>query len=74
MFDRVLDMSLEDFIVATQRYSWKFYEYRDDGSMIRVEIPRGEDTLVLMIDASDEHAKMLKKEGFILQEKQWGQN
>ena len=68
MFDRVLSMSLGDFVSATERFKWRFYEIDPDDESIRVEVPRGEDTLVLNIQKTDEHLRMLKNEGFIHQE------
>lgn len=73
VFDRVLDMDLVDFIQATERFKWKFYEITSDEETIRVEVPRGDtENLVLYLDNSKDAILSLEAEGFHLQEiKQW---
>ena len=73
VFDRVLDMDLADFIQATERFKWKFYEITSDEETIRVEVPRGDsENLVLYLNNSEDAVLVLETEGFHLQEiKQW---
>jgi len=73
VFDRVLDMDLADFIQATERFKWKFYEITSDEETIRVEVPRGDsENLVIYLDNDEDTIISLNVEGFHRQEiKQW---
>lgn len=73
VFDRVLDMDLADFIQATERFKWKFYEVKEGADVIRVEVPRGDsECLVLYLDWSEDMEIKLQSEGFHEQKiKQW---
>ena len=73
MYDRVLTLSIEDFDRITERYKWRFYEIIEDGARIRVEVPKGDqEVLVVYYPYDSQTEEELQRRGFILQEvKNW---
>lgn len=73
MFDRVLELDLGDFMNATQRFKWRFFEVLPDGDRIRIEVPKGDtENLVLIVENTAEIVLALKANDFIEQEiKTW---
>lgn len=67
--ERILDLKLSEAVDMFVRYKWKFYEVRDD--CIKVEVPRSQDTLVVLLESSDDVEYALRAEGFIKQIKEW---
>ena len=71
MFDRVLKTDLENFIKATERFKWRFFEIIDEDT-IRVEIPKGDENLVIYVANNKDNRTSLEVNYFIEQEvKTW---
>lgn len=67
---RVLHLDTVDEIADIfLRFKWKFVE--TDFETITVEVPRGNETLIVRIDHDDDDLKALQNRGFIPQSKEY---
>jgi hypothetical protein len=72
MFDRILNVNLDEFDKLTERFKWRFYEILDE-NQIRVEVPKGDtQNLVLTVSNTQANKDKLESMGFIKQDiKNW---